>query len=48
MVYIPELNTLSRITCNQDEKNYSKKQFKIYMFNEEDTLKKKVRLQLLI
>ena len=48
MVYIPELNTLSRITCNHDQKNYSKHQFKIFLFNEEDTLKKKVRLELLI
>ena len=24
MIYIPELNTLSRITCNNDEENYSK------------------------
>ena len=46
MIYIPELNTLSRITCNNDEENYSKQKFKIYLFHEEDTLKKKVRLQM--
>ena len=47
MVYIPELNTLSRITCNNNTENYKKEKFKIYLFNEEDTLKKKVRLQII-
>ncbi len=47
MVYIPKLNTLSRITCNNNKENYSKEKFKIYLFHEEDTLKKKVRLQII-
>jgi exoribonuclease R len=48
MVYLKELKMLSRIgnTC-VDMKNYSMGMFRIYLFEDEDKTKKKIRLQII-
>jgi len=46
MVYLKDLNLLSRITCSMDLKNYSHQSFKIYLFEDEDKTKKKIRLHM--
>jgi len=46
MVYIPEYKILSRITCREDKPNYGCEDFKLYLFEDEHNLKRKIRLQL--
>jgi DUF1365 family protein len=46
MVYLKELKLLSRITCSENLDNYTQKQFKIYLFEDQDKTKKKIRLQI--
>ena len=46
MVYLPKLKLSSRITLRDNFINYNKKMFKIYLFEEEQTLKKKIRLNI--
>ena len=46
IVYLPELNLTSRINLNADIPNYTCRKFKIYIFEDEDRLKKKIRLHL--
>jgi exoribonuclease R len=46
MVFLPELRLSSRITMRDDLENYDKKQYKLYLFNNEQKFKKKIRLQL--
>jgi hypothetical protein len=47
MVYLQELKLLSRLSSTQiDINNYTKRQFKIYLFEDEDKTKKKIRLHL--
>ena len=47
IVYLPELKLSSRITLRDSFNNYEKKSYKLYLFNDEDNLKKKIRLQLI-
>ena len=47
IVYLPELNLSSRITLRDNFDNFDNKKFKLYLFNDEDSLKKKIRLNLL-
>jgi exoribonuclease R len=47
MVYLNNIKVLSRITARNDINNYEKVNFKIFVFTEESSLKKKIRLQLL-
>jgi hypothetical protein len=47
IVYLPDLNLTSRINLNADISNYTCKKFKIFVFEDEDRLKKKIRLHLL-
>lgn len=47
MVYLNNIKVLSRITARNDINNYEKVKFKIFVFTEEASLKKKIRLQLL-
>jgi len=47
-VYINKLRLVSRITVPYDIENYSVLQFKIYIFEEEDTFRKKIRLQVFV
>jgi hypothetical protein len=46
MVFIEKWKMLSRISTNQDIPNYSVAQFKIFLFEDEDQTKKKIRLQI--
>jgi exoribonuclease R len=46
IVYLPDLNLTSRVTLHSDIPNYNCKKFKIYIFEDEDRLKKKIRLHL--
>lgn len=48
-VYFPELNTTVQVKINSglvDFELYEKKSFKLYLFNDEETLKKKIRFVL--
>lgn len=47
IVYLPDLNLTSRINLNTNIPNYICRKFKIYIFEDEDRLKKKIRLHLL-
>jgi exoribonuclease R len=47
IVYLPDLNLTSRINLNSYISNYTCKKFKIFVFEDEDRLKKKIRLHLL-
>jgi len=48
-VYIPELKNILYVKFSEKEKEnikiYEKRKFKLYLFNDEETLKKKIRLQ---
>jgi exoribonuclease R len=46
MVYLEELGLLSRINTHKNIANYTRESFKIYLFEDEEKLKKKIRLQL--
>jgi len=46
MVYLEEMKLLSRITTQSDVPNYSKRLFKMYLFEDEDKIKKKIRLHM--
>jgi hypothetical protein len=41
------LKIVSRITVRNNIEDYEKVSFKIFLFNDENTLKKKIRLQML-
>jgi hypothetical protein len=45
-VFLPELRLSSRITMRENLENYDKKQYKLYLFNNEEKFKKKIRIQL--
>lgn len=47
MVYLPELKLSSRITLRDNFDNFQNKKFKLFLFNDEETFKKKIRLHLL-
>jgi len=47
MVYLEKLRLLSRVSTHIDVLNYSKNKFKMYLFEDEDKVKKKIRLQIL-
>lgn len=46
MVYIHKINIVSRITLRKDLVEFCKYNFKVFMFQDEDSFKKKVRLYL--
>ena len=46
MVYLPELKMASRVTFREDIENYDLRKYNLYVFHDEETLKKKIRLQL--
>ena len=46
MVYLKPLKLLSRITTTLDIQDYSTHQFKIFLFEDEENSKKKIRLQI--
>ncbi len=45
IVYLHEVKMVSRITLRENKENYTKMNFKIYLFEDQDTLRKKIRLQ---
>lgn len=45
-VYLPELNIFSSLSLNEDLPDCSEKSFKLFMFNDEALLKKKLKLQI--
>jgi len=46
MVYLEDIKLLSRITTRDDIANYSSVQFKLYLFEDENKIKKKIRLHI--
>lgn len=47
MVYLEEIKMLSRIVCRVELQNYSENKFKLYLFEDEDKIKRKIRLYLM-
>lgn len=47
IVFLPELKLSSRITMRENFENFSCQKFKMYLFNNEDKFKRKIRLHLL-
>jgi hypothetical protein len=47
VVFLPELKLSSRITMRDNYDNFECKKFKLYLFNNEETFKRKIRLQIL-
>jgi exoribonuclease R len=47
IVFIPELKMSSRVTTTDDIANYERRKFKMYLFHNEDTFKRKIRLHLI-
>jgi hypothetical protein len=48
MVYLEELKLLSRIIVTENLDNYSCNTFKLFLFEDEDKVQRKIRLQLII
>lgn len=47
VVFLPELKLSSRITLRDNFENFENKKFKLYLFNDEEKFKRKIRLHLL-
>jgi hypothetical protein len=47
VVFIPELKMSSRVTIADDIENYQRHKFKLYLFHNEETFKRKIRLHLI-
>lgn len=47
MVFIPELKLTSKIKISENLENFEMKKFKLYLFNDEENFKKKIRLQMI-
>jgi hypothetical protein len=47
VVYLPELKMTSRITMRDNFDNFSSQKFKLFIFNDEEQFKRKIRLHLL-
>ena len=47
IVYLPELRLASRITVRDNLANYEKRQYKLFLFSDEEKFKKKIRLQII-
>jgi exoribonuclease R len=47
VVFLPELKLSSRITMRDNYDNFDCKKFKLYLFNNEENFKRKIRLQLI-
>tara|TARA_B100001063_G_C16654930_1_gene497936 strand:+ start:1 stop:933 length:933 start_codon:yes stop_codon:yes gene_type:complete len=46
MVYLPKLKMTNRFTSRYNKENHSIQKFKIYIFTDEDRLKKKIRVEI--
>ena len=47
LVYLPDMNITNRIFSNHEDLLYSSQEYKLYLFNDEEKFKKKIRLQLI-
>lgn len=47
MVYLPDLKLSSRVTMRENLNNFERKQFRLFLFNNEEKSKKKIRLNLI-
>ena len=47
LVYLPDMNITNRIFSNEEHLLYSPRNYKLYLFNDEEKFKKKIRLQLI-
>jgi len=47
IVFLPELRLASRIIIRDNIENYEKRQYKLYVFNNEEKFKRKIRLQII-
>jgi exoribonuclease R len=47
MIYLEKLNLLSRLKTNVEFDNFSKQNIRIFLFIDQDSLKKKIRLQII-
>ena len=47
IVFLPELRIASRITIRENLENFDKRQYKLFLFSNEEKFKKKIRLQLI-
>jgi hypothetical protein len=47
VVYLPDLKLASRITLRENLDNYTERQYKLYLFHDEEKFKKKIRLQMI-
>ena len=47
IVFLPDLKLSSRITLREDFDNFTDKKFKLYLFNDEEKFKRKIRLHLI-
>ena len=45
MVYLPSIKLTNRVTLREKLPEYTRREFKMYLFNDEANLKKKIRLQ---
>lgn len=46
VVFLPDLKMSSRVTMREELDNYEKRQFKLHLFKNEDTFKRKIRIQM--
>jgi exoribonuclease R len=46
IVFLPDLKMTSRITVREDMENYSANKYKLFLFNNEEKFKRKIRLQI--
>jgi hypothetical protein len=46
MVYLPELNMVNRFTSRHNKDDLSKQQFKIFVFTDQVSLKRKIRVEI--
>jgi exoribonuclease R len=47
LVYLPDMNITNRIFSNDDDLLYCARNYKLYLFNDEEKFKKKIRLQVI-
>ncbi len=47
IVFLPELKLSSRLTLRENIENFDKKKFKLFLFNDEEKFKRKIRLHML-
>jgi exoribonuclease R len=47
IIFLPEVKMVSKITVRDNLENYEKRQYKLFLFNNEEKFKRKIRLQLI-